>query len=265
MEPSGPRLTSPSKSPTAPISSAVGGALSAVSRPNPSDDWITVDVPELRIVDDALWQAARDHQAELAKVFEATTNGLREARAKSRNGLRRPANSVEQRMRSSCTIEYVPPQQPHLSRPDNSRLGRRPWCSCGPPRDVRRACTLAQVSSSISRSSGTSWRSHSLSGFSSAVADDAGAVIVVKQPRDMPPSWFPPSRIDRNHGQPASLWLPIDSDFRNEGGSRYRNGAWRLSALTDAKLTLIRPDPIYDGQAAVPHRADGTMLRSIRP
>ncbi len=62
-----------------------------VSRPNPPDDWITVDVPELRIVDHGLWQAARHHQAELAKVFEATTNGVRASRAKSRNGLRRPS------------------------------------------------------------------------------------------------------------------------------------------------------------------------------
>lgn len=62
-----------------------------VSRPNPADDWITVDVPDLRIVDDAQWQAVRDHQAELAKVFEATTSGVRASRAKSCNGLRRPS------------------------------------------------------------------------------------------------------------------------------------------------------------------------------
>ena len=62
-----------------------------VSRPNPPSEWVTVDVPELRIVDDDLWQRARRHQAALAKVFEATTNGVRDARAKARSGLRRPS------------------------------------------------------------------------------------------------------------------------------------------------------------------------------
>ena len=60
-----------------------------VSRRNPEADWIRSEVPELRIVDDALWQAARARQAELAKVFEATTIGERNARAKRLNGTRR--------------------------------------------------------------------------------------------------------------------------------------------------------------------------------
>jgi site-specific DNA recombinase len=62
-----------------------------VSRPNPPHEWVTVDVPDLRIVEDDLWQRARRHQAALAKVFEATTKGVREARAKARSGLRRPS------------------------------------------------------------------------------------------------------------------------------------------------------------------------------
>ena len=60
-----------------------------VSRRNPQADWIRSEVPELRIVDDALWQAVKARQAELAKVFEATTIGVREARAKRLNGTRR--------------------------------------------------------------------------------------------------------------------------------------------------------------------------------
>jgi hypothetical protein len=62
-----------------------------VSRPNPPHEWVTADVPELQIVDDDLWQGARRHQAALAKVFEATTKGVRDARAKARSGLRRPS------------------------------------------------------------------------------------------------------------------------------------------------------------------------------
>jgi site-specific DNA recombinase len=62
-----------------------------VSRPNPPGEWITADVPELRIVDDDLWQGARRHQMALAKLFEATTKGVRDARAMARSGLRRPS------------------------------------------------------------------------------------------------------------------------------------------------------------------------------
>jgi len=62
-----------------------------VSRRNPQDDWIRTEVPELRIVEDALWQAVKARQAELAKLFEATTIGVREARAKRLNATRRPA------------------------------------------------------------------------------------------------------------------------------------------------------------------------------
>ena len=62
-----------------------------VSRPNPEAKWIRTEVPELRIVDDELWQRVKLRQAELAKQFEATTNGVRAARAERLNRLRRSA------------------------------------------------------------------------------------------------------------------------------------------------------------------------------
>ena len=62
-----------------------------VSRPNPEAKWIRTEVPELRVVDDELWQRVRLRQAELAKQFGATTVGVRAARAKRLNSLRRPA------------------------------------------------------------------------------------------------------------------------------------------------------------------------------
>ena len=62
-----------------------------VSRPNPETSWIRTEVPELRIVDDELWQRVKLRQAELAQQFEATTKGVRAARAQRMNGLRRPA------------------------------------------------------------------------------------------------------------------------------------------------------------------------------
>jgi site-specific DNA recombinase len=62
-----------------------------VSRPNPEAKWVRTEVPELRIVDDELWQRVKLRQAELAKQFEATTNGVRAARAERLNRLPRPA------------------------------------------------------------------------------------------------------------------------------------------------------------------------------
>jgi DNA invertase Pin-like site-specific DNA recombinase len=62
-----------------------------VSRRNPEAEWIRTEVPELRIVDDALWQSVKARQAELATVFAATTAGVREARAKRINSARRHA------------------------------------------------------------------------------------------------------------------------------------------------------------------------------
>ncbi|MGB8842157.1 MAG: recombinase family protein [Aliidongia sp.] len=62
-----------------------------VSRPNSEAKWIRTEVPALRIVDDELWQRVKRRQAELAKQFEATTKGVRAARAERLNGLRRPA------------------------------------------------------------------------------------------------------------------------------------------------------------------------------
>jgi site-specific DNA recombinase len=62
-----------------------------VSRPNAEANWIRTEVPELRIVDDELWQRVKLRQVELAKLFEATTKGVRAARAERLNRLRRPA------------------------------------------------------------------------------------------------------------------------------------------------------------------------------
>jgi hypothetical protein len=59
--------------------------------PEPAAKWIRTEVLELRIVDDGLWRWVKLRQAELAKQFEATTKGVRAARAERLNRLRRPA------------------------------------------------------------------------------------------------------------------------------------------------------------------------------
>lgn len=73
-----------------------------VSRPNPQSEWITVDVPDLRIVDDGLWQAVRRHQGQLAKAFAPTIDGVRASRAKARSGLRRPAYMLSGLLLCGC-------------------------------------------------------------------------------------------------------------------------------------------------------------------
>jgi site-specific DNA recombinase len=62
-----------------------------VARPNPEDQWVRTSTPELRIVDDGLWAKVKLRQAEIAKQFEPTMRGVRAARAKRLNGMRRPA------------------------------------------------------------------------------------------------------------------------------------------------------------------------------
>ncbi|MFW7269907.1 recombinase family protein [Gluconacetobacter sp. Hr-1-5] len=61
-----------------------------VSRPNPPDAWITTEVPELRIVDDALWQAVRNRQAKIAAQYVNVIAAVRTSAANRMNGMRRP-------------------------------------------------------------------------------------------------------------------------------------------------------------------------------
>ena len=61
-----------------------------VTRLNPAEDWIVVEVPELRIADDALWQAAKARQAEQAERYAAVIAGVRAANANRLNATHRP-------------------------------------------------------------------------------------------------------------------------------------------------------------------------------
>jgi site-specific DNA recombinase len=45
-----------------------------VSRSNASSEWVSKDVPELRIVDDALWAAAKQRQKDIRRTLSAATN-----------------------------------------------------------------------------------------------------------------------------------------------------------------------------------------------
>ncbi|WP_271188660.1 recombinase family protein [Ancylobacter dichloromethanicus] len=62
-----------------------------VSRMNPPSEWIVKDVPELRIVDDELWQSVRERQGEITEKYVNVTEAIRDHHTKNRlNGGRRP-------------------------------------------------------------------------------------------------------------------------------------------------------------------------------
>src|SRR5690606_4166455 len=62
-----------------------------VSRLIPEAEWNVREVPELRIVDDQLWQAVRTRQGEIAEKFANVTDAVRAHHKKNRlNGARRP-------------------------------------------------------------------------------------------------------------------------------------------------------------------------------
>lgn len=73
-----------------------------VARPNSEAEWIRAEVPALRIVDETLWRAVRERQAELAQRFEATTLGVRAARAQKMNELRRPVFLLSGLLECGC-------------------------------------------------------------------------------------------------------------------------------------------------------------------
>jgi site-specific DNA recombinase len=73
-----------------------------VSRINPEAAWIRTEVPELRIVDDALWLSVRQQQARLAVQYDATIQGVRNAQKLRMEKVRRPAFLLSGLLRCGC-------------------------------------------------------------------------------------------------------------------------------------------------------------------
>jgi site-specific DNA recombinase len=73
-----------------------------VSRINPRDKWITTEVPELRIVDDTLWQAAKARQGELAVKYANTIAAVRAVHANRLNGTHRPKSLLSGLLVCGC-------------------------------------------------------------------------------------------------------------------------------------------------------------------
>ena len=79
-----------------------------VSRINPPEDWITIEVPELRIVDDGLWQAAKDRQNELSIKYANSIEAVRAAHANRLNRTHRPRSLLSGLLEcGSCGGSYA--------------------------------------------------------------------------------------------------------------------------------------------------------------
>lgn len=73
-----------------------------VSRLNPPEDWITTEVPELRIVDDEIWQAVKARQGELAVKYAHVITATRAAHANRLNGTHRPRSLLSGLLVCGC-------------------------------------------------------------------------------------------------------------------------------------------------------------------
>jgi site-specific DNA recombinase len=61
-----------------------------VLRQNPESEWVRVDAPDLRIIDDALWRTVKERQAALAVTYAEIVTASREAVAQALNATHRP-------------------------------------------------------------------------------------------------------------------------------------------------------------------------------
>jgi hypothetical protein len=57
---------------------------------NAESEWIVAEVPELRMINDKLWQAVKARQSEIADKYVNVTEAIREAQSNRLNGMRRP-------------------------------------------------------------------------------------------------------------------------------------------------------------------------------
>src|SRR5271166_7195760 len=73
-----------------------------VSRINPREKWISTEVPELRIVDEALWQNAKARQGELTIKYANVITATRAAHANRLNGTHRPRSLLSGLLVCGC-------------------------------------------------------------------------------------------------------------------------------------------------------------------
>ncbi|MFT4182747.1 MAG: recombinase family protein [Rhizobium sp.] len=73
-----------------------------VSRVNPESEWIRTEVPHLRIVDDALWQAVRERRRSISALFGPNHANTREGRAKRLHLTNRPVTLLSGLLTCGC-------------------------------------------------------------------------------------------------------------------------------------------------------------------
>ncbi|MDE2012461.1 MAG: recombinase family protein, partial [Alphaproteobacteria bacterium] len=73
-----------------------------VSRLNPRDKWVITEVPELRIVDDELWQAVKARQDELGARYANAITAVRAAHANRLNLTHRPRSLLSGLLVCGC-------------------------------------------------------------------------------------------------------------------------------------------------------------------
>jgi DNA invertase Pin-like site-specific DNA recombinase len=73
-----------------------------VSRINPRDKWVITDIPELRIVADALWHAVKARQGELAAEYAGAISATHAVHVNRLNGTRRPRSLLSGLLVCGC-------------------------------------------------------------------------------------------------------------------------------------------------------------------
>jgi site-specific DNA recombinase len=112
-----------------------------VSRVNPKSEWIVKDVPELRIIDDTAWEAAKQRQAALAVEFAPSIHGVRTAAVKRLHRANRPRFLLSGLLKCGvCGGSYAITVNDRYACSNHYRRG-----TCKNGRTVRRAEIEARV------------------------------------------------------------------------------------------------------------------------
>ena len=105
-----------------------------VARINPAEEWIVTEVPELRIVDDELWQAAKARQGEISDRCATAIAATRAAHANRLNSNHRPCYLLSGLLECGvCGGSYAKRGQDHYGCSSHVTSG-----SCSNSRSIRR-------------------------------------------------------------------------------------------------------------------------------
>ena len=116
-----------------------------VSRINPPEDWIVAEVPDLRIVDDALWKAVKDRQGEITEQYATVIEATHTARANRLNGAHRPRHLLSGLLECGvCGGPYAMRGQDRYGCSNHVMTG-----TCSNGRGIRRAVIEERVLSRL--------------------------------------------------------------------------------------------------------------------